>query len=86
MMKMTTHSFNSFEEIDKRLKILWLQKEIDQENIKLSIHNTKEYFCPTNLLSGLGSSVGFAGLLQNVFVPFVANILITKLFRKKSID
>ena len=85
-MKMTTHSFNSFEEIDQRLKILWLQKEIDQENIKLSMHNTKEYFCPTNLLSGLGSSVGFAGLLQNVFVPFVANILITKLFRKKCSD
>lgn len=86
MTNMTTHSYSSFEEIDQRLKILWLQKEIDQENIKLSIHKTKNYFCPTTHLTGFGSSGGFAGLLQNVFVPFVANILITKFFRKKSID
>ena len=86
MTNTTKHSYSSFEEIDHHLKILWLQKEIDQENIKLSIHKSKNYFCPTNLVSGFDNLGGITGLLQNVFIPLVANMLITKFIRKKSID
>ncbi|CAL68247.1 DUF6327 family protein [Christiangramia forsetii] len=47
--------YSSFEEIDKDLKILKLQTEIDKEEIKLSLDQTKEHLSPKSLL---GSSVG----------------------------
>ncbi len=47
--------YSSFEEIDKDLKILKLQTEIDKEEIKLSIDRTKQGFSP---MSFIGSAVG----------------------------
>ncbi|MCF6295356.1 MAG: DUF6327 family protein [Flavobacteriaceae bacterium] len=71
---MTQHRYNSFDEIDQRLKILSLQKEIDKENIKLNMHRSKNNLCPTNLLGG------FDGFIQTVVLTFVTN----KLFKKFS--
>lgn len=47
--------YSSFEEIDKDLKILKLQTEIDKEEIKLSLDQTKSNLSPKSLL---GSAVG----------------------------
>lgn len=47
--------YSSFEEIDKDLRILKLQTEIDKEEIKLSVAQTKSSF---SLLSMLGSIAG----------------------------
>ncbi len=71
---MTQHRYNSFDEIDQRLKILSLQKEIDKENIKLNMHRSKNSLCPTNLLGG------FDGFIKTIVLTFVTN----KLFRKFS--
>ena len=83
---MITHSYTSFNEIDKHLKILRLQREIDAENIKLTYTKSKDYLCPSNILGGFKGLGGFSGILQNIVAPLIANILITKLLRKKSID
>ena len=48
--------YSSFEEIDKDLKILKLQTEIDKEEIKLSLDQTKENLRFKSLFkSGLSS-------------------------------
>jgi len=83
---MKTHSYTSFDDINKHLKILRLQREIDVENMKLNFKKSKDYLCPTNLLGGFSSMGGFSGLLQNIVAPLVANILITKLLKKKSMS
>ncbi len=46
--------YSSFEEIDRDIKILKLQNQIDKEEVKLRMEQTKEALSP---LSILGSSV-----------------------------
>ena len=55
--------YSSFEEIDKDLKILKLQTEIDKEEIKLSIDQTKESLSPMSLV---GSTIG--SIIQKALV------------------
>ncbi len=55
--------YSSFEEIDKDLKILKLQTEIDKEEIKLSIDQTKENLSPVSLI---GSTIG--SIIQKALV------------------
>ena len=49
--------YTSFEEIDRDLKILKLQNEIDKEEVKINIHHTKEALSPVSMIGGLVSSV-----------------------------
>ncbi len=55
--------YSSFEEIDKDLKILKLQTEIDKEEIKLSIDQTKDSLSPISLI---GSTIG--SIIQKALV------------------
>ncbi|TRO67381.1 DUF6327 family protein [Christiangramia sabulilitoris] len=55
--------YSSFDEIDKDLKILKLQTEIDKEEIKLSIDQTKESLSPVSLI---GSTIG--SIIQKALV------------------
>lgn len=64
-------NYSSFEEIDKDLKILKLQTEIDKEEIKLSLDQVKEGFSP---LSILGSTIG-AVLQKAVVLKAVSKIV-----------
>ncbi|MBE9490083.1 MAG: hypothetical protein IMY67_07320 [Bacteroidetes bacterium] len=66
---MIQHTYSSFEEIDKRLKILSLQKEINKESIKWNLHWSKNYFCPTNIVGGFG------GFLQTIILTFITKKL-----------
>ena len=66
--------FTTFDEIDERLKILKLQKEIDRESIKLNWNRTKASLYPTHLLGNIG------GLVPKLVVSFLAGKLI-KSFR-----
>lgn len=50
--------YNSFKEIDYRLKILSLQREIDKENLKLNLKHSK------NDLAFLNATNGFKSYLQ----------------------
>lgn len=56
-------TYSNFEQIDKDLKILKLQTEIDKEEIKLSLDQTKDNISPSSLL---GSTVG--AIIQKALV------------------
>jgi hypothetical protein len=49
--------YSSFEEIDKDLKILKLQTQIDKEEIKLSVDQTKQQLSFKSLVSSSASAV-----------------------------
>tara|TARA_R100000935_G_scaffold13371_1_gene26858 strand:+ start:239 stop:466 length:228 start_codon:yes stop_codon:yes gene_type:complete len=55
--------YSSFDEIDRDLKILKLQNQIDKEEIRLSVENTKESLSPISLLGDI-----FGSILQKAFV------------------
>ncbi|MEC7769970.1 MAG: DUF6327 family protein [Bacteroidota bacterium] len=65
--------YTSFNEIDRDLKVLKLQRQIEEEKVKLAIHNTKEELYPTNILSGL------APLIQKVAITLIAKKILKKL-------
>lgn len=48
--------YSSFEEVDRDLKILKLQTEIDKEEIKLAVDQTKESLSPKSLIGGIVST------------------------------
>lgn len=49
--------YSSFEEIDRDLRILKLQTEIDKEEIKLSVEQTKSSFSPLSMLGSMAGSI-----------------------------
>ena len=65
--------YTSFKEIDRDLKILKLQRQIEEEKVKLALQNTKEEFYPTNILGGL------APLIQKLAISLIAKKLLKKL-------
>ena len=48
--------YRSFEEIERDLKILKLQNEIDKEEVMLSFSRTKEALSPMSILSSAGQA------------------------------
>ncbi|MUP45121.1 hypothetical protein E0K83_05115 [Gramella sp. BOM4] len=50
-------TYSSFEEIDKDLKILKLQTEIDKEEIKLSMDKVKSGMSPVSLIGSAVTSI-----------------------------
>ena len=74
--------YKSFDQIDNDLKILKLQQQIDEEQLKLSINDTKNAFSPVSLVAGsLGAIVQKAVLLKAV-----NKILGIKKVKVKNID
>ncbi len=69
---MTPKRYSSFAEIDMDLRILKLQQEVELENLKLNLKNTKQSLYPTNLLGGFG------GIIQKLLLTLIAK----KLFKK----
>ncbi|WP_300433681.1 DUF6327 family protein [Christiangramia sp.] len=69
--------YSSFEEIDKDLKILKLQTEIDKEEIKLSLDQTRESLSAKSIIgSGFGA----------VFQKLLALKAISKIMGVKNTD
>tara|TARA_B100001146_G_scaffold223775_1_gene239351 strand:+ start:4057 stop:4293 length:237 start_codon:yes stop_codon:yes gene_type:complete len=75
--------YNSFEEIDKDLHWLRLQSEIDKEELKLSMHETKESFSLPSMATTIIGSAATAGLLMRVLAP-VLGFGIKKILKKYS--
>ena len=71
-----TKQHASFEEIDARLRILKLQREIDMESLKLNFNQVKMNFYPTQWMGG------FSGLLQNIILTFAIRKL-SRLFQRR---
>lgn len=44
--------YKSFSEIERDLKILKLQNQIDREQVKLSINDVKSSFSPVSMIAG----------------------------------
>ncbi len=66
--------YTSFSEIDKDLRILKLQQEVDKESLKYNYENTKKSLYPSNLLGGFG------GIIQKILITLIAK----KIFKKIS--
>ncbi len=49
--------YSSFEDIDRDLKILKLQTEIDKEEIKLSIEQSKKSISPLSIAGSIAGSI-----------------------------
>lgn len=45
--------YKSFEEVDKDLEILKIRREVEQEEVKLSVAQTKMSLSPLSLISSL---------------------------------
>lgn len=55
--------YRSFEEVERDLKILKLQTEIDKEEIKLALDQTKKSLSPKSLIGSTVSAVVQKALL-----------------------
>ena len=55
--------YKSFDEIDRDLKLLKLQKEIDKERIFLSYNYTKESMSPKNILKRTAGTIFKSALI-----------------------
>lgn len=49
--------YKNFKEIDRDLRLLKLQMEIDKEKVKLSYNHTKESLSPMSLVRSMAGSV-----------------------------
>lgn len=74
-------TYTSFDEIDSDLKRLWLQSEIDKEELKLSLHETKESVTPGKIVAGLVGGFATSAVLIKLFTP-VASFAIGRLLQK----
>ena len=70
---MIQRQYTSFEDIDRDLRVLKLQRQIEEEKVKLAIQNTKKELYLTNILGGL------APLLQKIAISLIAKKLLKKL-------
>ncbi|SHJ34861.1 DUF6327 family protein [Pseudozobellia thermophila] len=75
--------YTSFEEIDRRLKILELQRKIDQENLKLHFRQAKVGLVPKKVFQGLGAAITQNHSLKSILVAYVAKKVLGLLRRKK---
>ncbi|PIB27973.1 DUF6327 family protein [Maribacter sp. 4G9] len=64
--------YSSFEEMDTRLKILKLEREISQESLKIHYYRAKTDLAPLNLIKSLGSNIGTSGGWKNLIVAYFA--------------
>jgi hypothetical protein len=71
--------YGSFSEIDDRLRILKLRREIDKESLKLHLNEAKANFYPVQLMGGV------SGIVQKIALTFVIKKL-SRLFHKDRVD
>lgn len=68
-------TYSSYEEIDRDLEILKLQKEIAYEKLSLSVEKTLEGLTPGSMLQSVLDNVGTIAtkydLLQKIVIPLL---------------
>ncbi|MDX1327024.1 MAG: DUF6327 family protein [Arenibacter sp.] len=65
--------FTSFEEIDHRLKILKLQRQIEMEQIKMHVQEAKNSFVPTAFIGSMGM------WSKRLFITFITRKILKKI-------
>lgn len=72
---MNAKVYSSYQQIDRDLEILKLQKELDYEKLSLSVEKTIDDLTPgsmiQNVLGNLGSIVTKYDVLQKIVIPFL---------------
>ncbi|QNJ97501.1 DUF6327 family protein [Constantimarinum furrinae] len=63
--------YTSFEEIDRDLKWLHLQSQIDKEELKINFNETKESLSPSNLVTGLIGGAATGAVVFKVLSPLL---------------
>jgi hypothetical protein len=81
---MEQKKYSSFEEIDRELEILKMEKDIHYHRLIYNVQKTKEGLEPMNLIKGLVSSTvsnfpSSLGTIFNIALPF----MIKRFFNKK---
>lgn len=81
---MGTNRYSSFEEIDIRLKILKLEKEIVRLKTASNFRNIKDSFAPQNIIHSLLDSIKSSSFSSNegMIAKFIPSF-IKKLLHKK---
>jgi hypothetical protein len=80
---MISKKYTSYDEIDRELEILRLEKEINYQKLILTVQKTKESFTPQNLVSGfLGSyktlfSSSY-GTILNIAIPYIIKWIVNR--------
>lgn len=69
---MEAKKYSSFQEIERDMKILQLQREIDEEKLKLAFQSTKEELNPINILGG------FSGIAKKLALSLVTNKILKR--------
>ena len=73
--------YTSFDELDKVIKRAWLQSEIDCEELKLSLHETKESITPGKIATAIVGGVATSAVLIKLLTP-IASFAIGRLLQK----
>ncbi len=80
---MATIKYSSYNQIDKELEILNLEKQINYQKLLISIDKTKECLLPSKTITVLGDLYqktfsGTYGLLLKLVIPYIFNWYINK--------
>lgn len=75
--------YSSFEEIDTRLKILELQREIDQESLKLNVQNARVDLVPRLFRNSLGTNFSQNDTLKSLFITFISSKALNFIRKKR---
>ncbi len=75
--------YRSFEEIDHRLKILNLQREISRESVKLHLNRVKADLLPRKLFRRLDKTFGENSRLKNILLAFATKKILALIRNKR---
>ncbi|MGB0788024.1 MAG: DUF6327 family protein [Marinirhabdus sp.] len=64
--------YHNFEEIDRDLKRLYLQSEINKEELKLAAHEAKDSLTPSKLLGGVFAGLASSAVIVKLLTPVVS--------------
>jgi len=67
-----SNQYHSFKEIDERLKLLNLRRQIDQESIKLQFNQTKTDLVPRQIRQGLGATFSQNKTIKSLLITFIS--------------
>ena len=67
-----SNQYHSFKEIDERLKVLNLRRQIDEESIKLQFNQTKTDLVPRQIRQGLGINFSQKKTVKSLLITFLS--------------
>jgi Family of unknown function (DUF6327) len=73
--------YTTFEELDQDIKRAYLQSEIDKEELKLSLHETKDSLTPGKIATAILGGMATSAVLIKLLTP-VASYAIGRFLRR----